>query len=540
MGGVDIAGGIGLTLFGVRFLRKGLDRLFGGKLIGWLNRMTANPWRAFTGGLVAGTIVPSSSGLSLYAAQMLTNGQLTSERMLAVLLGANVGWSVTIQLLAFRVQDYAGLVILLGIIGFQFLSRESFRGIGQCLLSLGFVFLAIQMIGRGASDFAGSPDAVEIFKLLASHQWLVLIAVSGLAVLLQSSTATIGLGLGLASAGLFTPLILIPWVIGTNLGLALTSLIAGWSQIDGRRMGLSNLMVKLVIALPLMLLPHLSQEWFEAFPGTLLRQTAMFHTGFNLVVGMLALPFLGQIDRLAKFLVPTPEATSLSVRESFLDPSVLETPSLALARATRETLRMADLVRAMLENFWAAFLERNVELARRIQREDDVVDRINSEVKDYLSQIGGEMNEEDTHWQFTLLTFSNELESVGDLVDKHLCDLLAKQRTEGIFLEQPDFDRASEAYRRVLTRFEAAAGLLTTRSKDDAKNFLAGKDAFNDWCRQAQREHYESLRSTSRSTMESSAFFLDLLNALRSANRHISTIGYALYHPAARSRRSPR
>ncbi|HRJ73166.1 MAG TPA: Na/Pi symporter, partial [Terrimicrobiaceae bacterium] len=105
----QIAGGIALTIFGIRFLRKGLDRLFGGRLVAWLARMTQQRWKAFSSGVVVGTLAPSSTALSLITLQMLNTGQLTAERMLAVLLGANVGITVTVQLLAFHIQDYAGL-----------------------------------------------------------------------------------------------------------------------------------------------------------------------------------------------------------------------------------------------------------------------------------------------------------------------------------------------------------------------------------------------------------------------------------------------
>lgn len=534
MGSIEILGGVGLTIFGVRFLRKGLDRLFGGKLIGWLSRMTGNPLHAFAGGVVAGTVAPSSAGLSLTAAQMLGSGKLNAEGMLAMLLGANVGLTVTVQLLAFHLQDYAGLMILAGVIGFQFLTRELFRGIGQCVLALGFVFLAIGLIGQGAREVASSQEIRQLLHLLDGHPWLVLAAVACLTVVLQSSTATIGLGLGLASSGLLTAGILIPWVLGTNLGLGLTSLIAGWPQIEGRRMGLGNLAVKFLIALPFMVFPEMTDRVFGMWPDSLTRQTAMFHTEFNILVGLIALPLLGVIHRVTSFLIMQPENEDIAARESFLDPNVLETPSLALARATRETLRMADHVRVMLESFWKAFLSGNLELARRLQREDDVVDRMNLDLKDYLSRIGEGKSAEDTDWQFTLLTFSNELESVGDLIDKQLCDLLVKMRGDGIVLPREDNDSLLEAYVRVIGRLEQASGLLTSRNREAARTFLAGKESFNDWCRQLQREHYERLKAAP-TALGSSAFFLDFLNGLRRINSHISTLGYAF---AGRSRRS--
>lgn len=528
MNGFAFLAGIGLVIFGVRFLRKGLDRLFGGRLLVWISRAVTTPWRAFTGGLCAGIVAPSSTGLTLLVSQMLSSARLDSGLTLAVLLGANVGLTVAVQLLAFRLQDYAGLLIISGVIAFQFLKRELFRGLGQCVLALGFVFLAIHLIGEGARRFSDSADFLEFLHLLQGHPWLVLLAVSIITVLLQSSTATIGLGLGLAASGLLEAVIMIPWVIGTTLGIAVTSLIAGWNTLEGRRLGTAHFLTKLAFALPFMLYFDGARAIFDLWPASLNRQTAIFYTEFNLAVGLLAMPVLARIDQFVRFLIPDPGKNELTPKESFLDENVLGSPSFALARATRETLRMADHVRLMLENFWMAFSTQDTQLARHLQAEDDTVDRINLGLKNYLSCIGEGITPAGARWQFALLGFSNELESAGDLIDKHLCDLLIKQNIEGVYLHADDESFLQEAYEKLLRRFELASGLLTMKDENSIAEFLTGKEIFNDWSRKAQRIHYERLPLASRSDIISSAFFLDYLNAFRRINSHLISLGYAL------------
>jgi phosphate:Na+ symporter len=137
---LNIATGVILVLLGMRYLRKGLDRLFGNQLIDWLQEMTKNRFQAFFAGMVAGVIAPSSSAIAMLSVQMLSQTALTAGRMLAVVLGANVGITVSVQLLAFRLQDYSGLFLLSGGIGFLFLKRAIFRGVGQMLLGIGLGF----------------------------------------------------------------------------------------------------------------------------------------------------------------------------------------------------------------------------------------------------------------------------------------------------------------------------------------------------------------------------------------------------------------
>jgi phosphate:Na+ symporter len=529
LGFVSIAAGVCLTLFGVRFLRKGLDRLFGGAVFRWVSRLSRNRLHAFGGGMVVGLVAPSSTGLAVLGAQWLGRDPsgLNPTGVLAVMLGAGVGLTVTVQLLSFQGSHLASVFILAGVAGYQFCRRDMWRGIGQCLLALGFIFLAMAMIGDGAQQFTAEGELRDLIGRLENHRGMLLVAVSGLTVFLQSSTATIAFGLVLAANGLVSPEGLVPWVLGTNVGLGFTSLLMGWSQVESRRLGLGNILAKLLVALPLLWLPSLAAAWFETVPGTLMRQTAMLHTLFNVGVGFVALPLLTPLHRLTEFLAPKPAGADLTVSDRLLDPRLLDTPSIALARATRETLRMGDHVRLMLENYWHAFSTRDVELARRVQKQDDVVDRLHLEIKDYLVRIGENRTQIDGHWQFTLLTFSAELEAVGDLVDKHLCDALIKQRFEGAELDDRDGGHLAEGHARVLRSLDAAIGLMTTRGVAEAEALVREKHDFNEWCRDRQRAHYERLAGASRQQLAGSSYFVDSLNALRRINSHISTIGYA-------------
>src|SRR5580693_9669611 len=153
---INLTSAIILILLGMRYLRKGLDRLFGNQLVDWLQSTAQNRYKAFLAGIVAGVISPSSSAIAMLSVQMLNQTALTAGRMLAVLLGANVGITVSVQLLAFRLQDYAGVFLLAGGIGFLFLKRAIFRGPGQMLLGIGLVFLAMGIIGSAGTVAAAN------------------------------------------------------------------------------------------------------------------------------------------------------------------------------------------------------------------------------------------------------------------------------------------------------------------------------------------------------------------------------------------------
>jgi len=534
----QILAGVALTVFGVRFLRKGFDRLFGSRLAGWLENLTSNRPKAWLGGILAGTVAPSSTGLSLVALQFMEAGKLNADRMLLILLGAGAGITVTVQLLAFRIQDYAGLFLIVGLIGFQFMKREIPRGIGQCLLALGFVFLAMQMIGSGARAAVQQDSVRLLVELLEGAPVLVFFITALLAMLLQSSTATIGLGLALGATGVLSASVLAPWVIGTNVGIACTSMILGWAHLEGRRLGAANVIAKLSLGLPLILWPGLGVMLFELLPGSTERQTAMLHTCFNLAVGVAALALATPLLKLVRLLIAPANPSDLPRNESFLDPQSLESPSTGLASATRETLLMGDEVRVMLDHFWMASQSGDATLARRIQKTDDRIDQLNLRLREYLSMISDGNNEE-RHWQLTLNSFSNELESIGDIIDKQLCDLVIKHPLDATIL--PDIEKAAlkDLHHRVRERLQSALALLTNRNPSDAQAFLLGKETLNEWCRDQQRQHYERLTSSPSPSVSGSAYFLDLLNGYRRISSHLSTLGYAL-RPAESARKPPK
>jgi phosphate:Na+ symporter len=529
---MSILGGVALVIFGVRFLRKGLDRLFGPHLIAWLQRMTTSRPRAFFAGVVTGTCSPSSTALSVVAVNMMTSGNLTAERMLAVLLGSGVGLTVTVQLLALHIETSAVWLLFFGVLGFQFLQREIYRGLGQCLIALGLIFLAMQIIGQASRTLAAEPDPHTIIEILNAYPWALLALAAILTVLVQSSTAAIGLGIGLAQGNLLSPSAMVAWVLGANLGIAVTLLIAGYPTLEARRLALAHLLIKATgVAAVLAALNPLT-ALLQALPYSLSRQTADFHTGFNAVLGLCALPLVPLFARLARILLGEPRGLREerdARQESFLSEDALETPSLALAHATREVLRMNDECQRMLAGFWSAYERRDIEAARQVQTWDDRVDHIYNGLKDYLSRITqDQLGEKLGQWQMMLLGFAGELEAVADIIELHLCSEAIKQVQESVKFSPTDAVALAEVFRGVRERLLLASSVLAVRDAKSARDFLHGQDRLNEFCRKVQHAHHLRIRSGDRETLLSSAAFLEMLGGFRRINSHLGTLGYAL------------
>ena len=534
---LNIATGVILVLLGMRYVRKGLDRLFGSQLVDWLQQMTNNPYKAFCGGMVAGAIAPSSSAIAMLSVQMLNQTALSAGRMLAVVLGANVGITVSVQLLAFRLQDYSGVFLLTGGIGFLFLKRAIFRGPGQMLLGIGLVFLAMGIIGSAGTAAAKNGDLKLLFGVVDHYPLVVFMGTALLTVALQSSTASIGLGIGLAESGLLAGTTMVPWVLGANLGITLTMMMAGWGSIEGRRLAIGSLLIKGCGALVILLG---SSRFFvfilNLLPGAIDRQAANLNTLFNLILGLGALPLLSPISRVLTFLIESQAIDDSREPDSYLDPLLLQAPSLALNQAAREELRLLDEIKLMLRTVWMMIWGKNVRLVSKVEEHQRRIEATQDELKDYLSQISDEnLSEEDVDWKFIVLDYSQELTAIGTLIRRDLSDAAIRQIQLNQEPSPEDKEELEAFYARTLERIEKAAAMLMSREQRLAEEFIREKEQINVESRRSRKTRLERPLSV----QSASSNVVDMINCLRRINSQLTSLAYAMVRDSIRSGKTP-
>jgi phosphate:Na+ symporter len=525
---INLVSAIILILLGMRYLRKGLDRLFGNQLVDWLQETAKNRYKAFFSGMVAGLISPSSSAIAVLSVQILNQSTLTAGRMLAVVLGANVGLTVIVQLITFDLQDFAGVFIVAGGIGFLFLQRAIFRGTGQIFLGLGFIFLAMSIIANTGKLAASSQDMKVLFSIVEHYPWLVFVSTGLLALALQSSTACIGLGIGLAKGGLVSGAALVPWVLGANLGIGLTMMIAGWASIEGRRLALGSILLKGFAALLILIAgSQFAAYLMTALPGGIDRNAANLNTFFNLIIGFCTLPALSAISRGLTYLVPSQSLEEQDEPGVFLDPLLLQTPSLALSQAVREESRILDHLRLMLRTVWAVCTNQSRDVKAKVEDLFERVIAIQAELKDYLEQIADEnLSEEDINWRFNLLDYSQELVIVATLTKRDLVDgaIHYSRLTKEIRAE--DSSELENIVNRTLERIHKATILLMTQDVRMANRFIQEKAEISDQYRSIRKRHLERL--TPGQKLDTN--FFDLLNCFRRINAHLTSVAYAIIH----------
>jgi phosphate:Na+ symporter len=388
----------------------------------------------------------------------------------------------------------------------------------------------MSIIGNTGKLAATSQDMKALFSIVEHYPWLVFVSTGLLALVLQSSTACIGLGIGLAKGGLLTGATLVPWVLGANLGIGLTMMIAGWASIEGRRLALASILLKTFFALLILLAgSQLASYLMTALPGGIDRNAANLNTLFNLVIGLCALPALSPISRGLAYLIPSQSLEEQDEPGIFLDPLLLQTPSLALSQAVREESRILDHLRLMLRTVWAVFTNNNRDVKTKVEDLYGRVISIQAELKDYLEQIADEnLSDEDINWRFNLLDYSQELVIVATLIKRDLTDAAVPYSRLTKDLRAEDAGELENIVNRTLERIHKATVLLMAQDVRMANRFIQEKEEISERYRAIRRRHLERLGPGQKPDTS----FFDLMNCFRRINTHLTSVAYAIVRSA--------
>ncbi|BAU58633.1 sodium-dependent phosphate transporter [Halorhodospira halochloris] len=480
---IDLIAGILLVIFGLNFLRRGFARAMGGDLLDWLQGFTRTRVRALAGGVAGGALMPSSTATAMLSVQMTRRGSVSWRNALAVLLGAQLGSTVLVQLVSFDLQDYDSLFFAVGAFLFLFLEARRLRGVGQSLLAFGFILLGMGLLSDAAVTLGSDPAVEALFEALAQLPLLLMIAAMLLTLLVQSATASIAVALALVAGGQISLEMLLLWVLGANIGLCLTVLIAGWADVHGRRLGLAVLMVKvpLAIALALILftLPALQpQDWIGGMP----QQAAWAHTLFNALacLAVLAVPTL---ERLVSALTPEPESPGRPTIAR-LDPLLLQNHTLAINAAMRETLRVFDSLHLTGESVMQGLRQGHLsaELAAEIDNRSREIQQVCSELTEFLDAIADDsLSPEDQALKDTLDDFMREVPMIVRTLGHEMHDQV------GRLLE---YDRSAvevarplilEAAARFTKQMNTVARMLLRERPDLGRKILTRKQEISRW-----------------------------------------------------------
>jgi phosphate:Na+ symporter len=532
---LDLMGGVALLLWGLHMVHSGILRAFGPDLRLILARALKNRFAAFAAGVGLTALLQSSTATALITSSFTAEGLVSLVPALAIMLGANLGTTLIVQVLSFNIAAVAPVLFVLGLVAFRGGARSRIKDLGRVSIGLGLMLLALHILLTTLAPAEDAPGARILMNAITGD--LVLCIVIGAAVTwaVHSSVATILLIMSLAYAHFISPYAALALVLGANLGSAINPVFEGAHRDNpaSYRLPVGNLINRLVgVVLVAPFLGSIS-DCLQHWQPDLAKQTAEFHIAFNLVTAIL---FIGGLDGMARMLTKLLPARVLDVdpsRPRYLDESALETPSLALADAARETLHMGDIVEVMLRQVMAAMMTNDRSLAEQVSHMDDGVDRLDEAVKLYLTKLTrGSLDEREGHRAMEIISFAINLEHIGDIIDKNLSELAAKKIKRRFQFSPEGAEELSAFHKRTLDSLRIAFGVFMSGDVNEARKLLADKALLRAAELAATERHLDRLREGRPESIETTSLHLDVLRDLRRIHSHICSVAYPVLDAA--------
>jgi phosphate:Na+ symporter len=520
---LNLAGSVALLLWGVHMVGTGVQRAFGANLRSFLGSALRNRFKAFLAGMGITAILQSSTATGLMITGFAAGGMVELIPALAVMLGANVGTTLIVQLLSFDVAEIAPALILMGVLMFRRASAGP-RDFGRVLIGLGLMLMALHRFVELLIPYEDVPSLRLLLGAIATQPLLDVILAAGLTWAAHSSVAIVLVIMSFAAQGTVPPMAAFALVLGANLGTAINPVLEGATGNDpaSKRLPIGNLLNRIVgVALALAALPYLSR-FMSIWEPNNARAVADFHTVFNIVLALVFFPLLKPYAALLRRWMPTRIDQADPSRPIYLDPSARETPALALGGAAREALRMADVLEGMLTGLRDAFDRADRRQIGNTRRMDDVLDKLNTAIKSYVTSLDSDaMSEEDLQRAREILAFATNIEQAGDTVDKNLLGISTKLAKRGLTFSKSGQAELLSMIDRLLVNVRMAASLFMTGDQRAARMLANEKEAFRSMQTASTDAHYDRLRSKLPDTTETSALHLDALRDLKNVNNHI-------------------
>lgn len=536
-------GGLGLFIYGMQRASDALQKAAGDRLKDLLSYFTDNRLLGVIVGAVITAIVQSSTATSVMLVGFANAGLLTLLQSLGVILGADIGTTITVQLIAFKLTDYALLMVGVGFLLLWVGKRAMTRYVGQVIMGFGMVFFGIKILAEIMAPLRTNEEFLGVMLRLENPYWAL--AAGFLFAVILHSGPTMGIIIALSMQGLLSLPTAVPMILGANVGTCIMAVAAGFgANAEAKRVGMAHFLFKVIgvllfwpflgpfVDLVLSISPAAPSGQEPAALATIAevapRQIANAHSAFNILITLLFLPLLGPFSRLVERIVPG-EVTRKKFGPEFLHPQYLKVTALAIQQANRECVRMGGLTRDMVARGMDIFSNPSRATLEALQLEDDKVDILRHAITKYLTSLSeSELSPEQGRRSIQILRTVAKIEDIGDIVSREIMHLADKMIQAGVHFSPEGFAQLQEYHKNVLASLDQGIEVIKTDDVGLARRLIDQKIRFVEQEKEFHRAHIERLRHGVQETLDTSNIHLDLLTNLRRINSHVVDIAYSI------------
>jgi len=490
--GMQLFGGLAIFLFGMEQMAEALKKVAGNRMKTILGTLTTNRFMGLITGTVVTAVIQSSSVTTVMLVGFVTAGLMSLSQSIGVILGADIGTTITAQIVAFKVTKYALLLVGVGFVLMFLGKKDTTKHYGSLVMGLGMIFFGMGIMSTGMKPLRSYQPFIDLMQQVSNPVVGILIA-TAFTGLVQSSSATMGVVIAMALQGLITLEAGIALALGANIGTCVTAGLAAIGKPrEAVRVAVAHVSFKIVgVLLIVWFIPpfadlvraispsHEGLDGFDRLAAETPRQIANAHTVFNIGIAFLFMPFASLFARFCEWVVPDrPMVEPTVIQPKFLDKELLSTPPLALDRARREVGRLGDLADGMLESALPAVVSGTEEDLRELAELDSDIDILHGHIVEYLGKIStGELTSAESGEVLELLQVANNLEQVGDIIETNLVttgqhrleeEVVVSKATQDVI--QKYFDEVSQAFKasiKAVREQDSKSARVVKRMKKD-------------------------------------------------------------------------
>lgn len=530
-------GGLAFFLFAIKYMSDALQNVAGDRMRSFLEKGTKTPLRGVLSGIIVTATIQSSSATTVLTVGLVNSGLLTLRQAIGVIMGANIGTTMTAYLIGFQLEAYALPLAAIGVILMFFFKDKKFTNIGQFLFGFGLLFYGMDIMGEGLKPLKDMEFFSQAMRSVDNNSLLGVLIGMVFTGIVQSSAATIGVLQELANQGAITYMQAVPILFGDNIGTTVTALIACiGTSVNAKRaafthclfnvigtmiflplfvLGVFPVMVRLFTDYIYVLLPGFEGSWETL---NIKMQIAQTHGVFNISNTLLQLPFVGALATLATKLFPGEEQHT-ETGPKYLEPRLLSNPAVALGQAGREVLRMGDLAKESLEHAIAYFFTELEKEAEKQAQLEVTINKLEQEIPDYIVKImEKEVSKLDSALAYTYIQSVNDIERVGDHTE-NIVELTQSRIKKGIHFSKEAMVDLRKMVDKTRETYENALKCLEANDTELAKKVVASDDEIDEMEKVFRRAHISRLNE-GKCNGDAGAIYLDILSNLERIGDH--------------------
>lgn len=528
----EFLGGLGIFLFGLKYMGDGLQKSAGDKLRDILDRFTTNPLMGVLAGIIVTVLIQSSSGTTVITVGLVSAGFMTLRQAIGVIMGANIGTTVTAFIIGIKVGDYALPIIALGAILIFFFKNKKVQHLGQIVFGFGALFFGLNLMSDGMKPLRSLEAFHDLTVSMSSNPILGVVVGTIFTVIVQSSSATIGILQGLFAQDLVSLDAALPVLFGDNIGTTITAVLAAiGASVAARRAAATHVLFNLIgtTLFLILLVPFTALiEYLRTFMNLNAEMTIAFAHGiFNASNTLIQLPFIGALAFIVTKLIPG-EDSIIEYKAKHLDPNFIQqSPTIALGQAKEEVLRMGQFAVLGLEEtnkYLNTKLTKHSETALQLE---DAINNLDRKITDYLVDLASSsLSEHDSEEHSILMDTVRDIERIGDHFE-NIVELIEYQQANKVKITESAMADLEEMFSLTISTVREAIQALDHKDKEAARHVVEKEEAIDKMERKLRKQHILRLNEGACSG-QAGIVFVDIISNLERVGDHAVNIAEAV------------